>query len=136
LLQPSGGLSPTTTDTNGNYALGFLPGSSFTVTPSLGNLVFLPGSMSYSSAVASVSNQNYLAASTIASYLTTGVNTTNFVLGWLGLPGINYQVYSSTDLINWLPYGSGFTGSNAPIQIVVPMGGVGPAQFFSVQTTY
>ena len=34
LIQPDGGLSTTTTDTNGNYALGILPGWSGTVVPS------------------------------------------------------------------------------------------------------
>src|SRR5208283_438367 len=33
LIQPDGGLSATTTDTNGNYALGILPGWSGTVVP-------------------------------------------------------------------------------------------------------
>ena len=95
LLQPSAG-SFTTTDTNGNYALGFVPGSSFTVTPSLGALMFLPGSMSYTSVSTSISNQNYLAVSTLAPVLGTGGNATNFVFNWQGLPGVSYQVYSST----------------------------------------
>jgi hypothetical protein len=133
LLQPSAGLSSTTTDTNGNYALGFVPGSSFTVTPSLGALVFVPGAMSYTNISASVSNQNYLAVSTIAANLTAGGNATNFALGWQAISGVNYQVYSSTDLINWLPYGAAFTGSNGPVQILVPIGG-SPMQFFSVQS--
>jgi hypothetical protein len=131
LLQPSAG-SSATTDTNGNYALGFVPGSSFTVTPSLGALVFLPASMSYTNVSSSISNQNYLAVSTLAPVLTAGGNATNFVVSWQGLPGANYQVYSSTDLVNWLPFGAAVTGSNGLIQIFVPTNG-GPAQFFSVQ---
>jgi hypothetical protein len=134
LLQPSGGLSSATTDTNGNYALGFVPGSSFTVTPSLGALMFLPASMSYASIATSVSNQNYLAVFTIAPVLTAGGNATNIFLNWLGLPGANYQIYSSTDLVNWVPFGGGFPGSNAPIQIVIVP--TGPIQFFSVQSSY
>jgi hypothetical protein len=135
LLLPSAG-SSATTDTNGNYALGFVPGSSITVTPSLGALVFLPGSMSYTNVSASISNQNYLAVSTLAAVLTAGGNATNILLNWQGLPGVNYQVYSSTDLFNWLPYGGAVTGSNAPIQfIIVPTNG-GPVQFFSVQSSY
>jgi hypothetical protein len=135
LLQPSTG-SFTTTDTNGNYALGFVPGSSFTVTPSLGALVFLPGSMSYTDVSASISNQNYLAVSTLAPVLGTGGNATNFVFSWQGLPGVSYQVYSSTNLINWLPYGAAVTGSNGPLQIIIVSTNGGPAQFFSVQSSY
>ncbi|EEF58394.1 carboxypeptidase-like regulatory domain-containing protein [Pedosphaera parvula] len=133
-LQPSSGFSSATTDTNGNYVLGFVPGSSFTVTPSQGTLVFVPGSMSYTNVSTSVSNQNYLAVSTLAPRLAAGVNSTNFVLSWQAIPGVNYQVYSSTNLINWLPYGSALTGSNGPVQFPVPIGD-GPQQFFRVQPT-
>jgi hypothetical protein len=133
LLQSSDGLSSTTTDTNGNYDLGFVPGSSFTVTPSLGALLFAPVSMSYTNISTSISNQNYLAYSTIAPVLTAAGNATNFVFGWQAIAGVNYQIYSSTDLINWLPYGSAFTASNGPVQILVPTGG--PVQFFSVQSS-
>jgi hypothetical protein len=34
-----------------------------------------------------------------------------------------------------VPYGSAFTGSNAPVQVPVPTSG-GPAQFFSVRSSY
>jgi len=136
LLQPSITMSSTTTDTNGNYALGFVPGSSFTVTPALGALIFLPGSMSYTNVSTSVSNQNYLAVSTLASVLTAGANGTNLVLNWQGLPGVNYQVYCSTDLVNWVPWGAALTGSNAPAQMILaPSNGV-PAQYFSVGSSY
>ena len=137
LLEASDGLSSTTTDTNGNYALGFVPGSSFTVTPSLGALVFLPGAMSYTNVSASISNQNYLAVSTLAPVLTAGGNATNLVLNWQGLPGVNYQVYCSTDLVNWqLVVGAAVTGSNGPAQIIIVPTNGGPAQFFSVQSSY
>ncbi len=135
LLQPSTG-SFTTTDTNGNYALGFVPGSSFTVTPSLGALVFLPGSMSYTSISTSISNQNYLAVSTVAPVLTAGGNATNIVLNWQGLPGVSYQIYSSSNLVNWLPFGAAVAGSNGPVQIIIVPTGGGPMQFFSVQSSY
>jgi len=135
LLQPSAG-SSATTDTNGNYALGFVPGSSFTVMPSLGTLVFLPGSMSYTNVSTSISNQNYLAVSTLAAFLTAGGNATNFVLSWQGFSGVSYQVYFSTNLPNWLPYGAAITGSNGPVQIIIVPTGGPPAQFFYVQSSY
>jgi hypothetical protein len=133
-IQPSGGLSSTTTDTNGNYALGFVPGSSFTVTPSLGSLAFVPSSMSYTNVSASVSNQNYVAVSTFAPLLSAGANSNNFVLSWQAIPGVTYQVYSSTNLIDWLPYGSSFTGSNGSVQLPMPIGN-SPQQFFRVRPT-
>jgi len=66
LIQPDGGLSTTTTDTNGNYALGILPGWSGTVVPSGGGFVFVPGSQVYTNVTMSISNQNYVAVITIA----------------------------------------------------------------------
>ncbi|MGP8199274.1 MAG: beta strand repeat-containing protein [Limisphaerales bacterium] len=135
LLQPSAGLSTTTTDTNGNYALGFVPGSSFTVTPSLGTLAFVPSSMSYTNVSASISNQNYLMVPTAAPVLTAAGNATNLVLNWQGIPGVSYQVYSSTDLINWQPVGAAVPGVNGPVQIAIPPTNSSP-EFFCVQSSY
>jgi hypothetical protein len=66
--------------------------------------------------------------------LTATGNATNFVLGWRALPGLSYQIYCSTNLINWIPYGNAITGSNGPVQLVVPLGGA-PMQFYSVQSS-
>lgn len=134
LLQPSGAFSSTTTDTNGNYSLGFVPGSTFTVTPSLGALIFVPPSLSYTNITASVTNQNYLAVPTITPALTAWASATNLILGWQAIPGVNYQIYSSTNLINWQAYGGVITGSNGPIQIPMPTTAA-PMQFFSVQSS-
>lgn len=131
-LQASAGLSSAVTDTNGNYALGFVPGSTFTVTPSLGTLAFVPSSMAYSNLYASVSNQNYAAFATLAPVLTTSVSANSLILGWQAIPGVTYQIYSSTDLINWTPYGGAMSGSNGTVQVLVPTRG-GPQQFFSVK---
>ena len=135
LLQPSGGLSSTTTDTNGNYALGFVPGSSFTVTPSLGTLAFVPSSLSYTSVSASISNQNYLMLPTAAPVVTGAGNATNLVLNWQGIPGVSYQVYCSSNLVDWLPVGSAIPGSNGPAQIAISPTNSGP-EFFCVQSSY
>jgi hypothetical protein len=133
LLQSYGGLSSTTTDTNGNYVLGLIPGTSFTVVPSQSGLMFVPGSISYTNATTSISNQNYLAVTTIAATVAAGLQTTNFGLGWYGISGVNYQVYSSTNLMNWVPYGVPITGSNSVIQLTVPVGNQ-PQMFFQVQS--
>jgi hypothetical protein len=136
LLQPSITMSSTTTDTNGNYALGFVPGASFTVTPSLGALSFLPSSMSYTNITTSISNQNYLAQASLTSLLSPSWDGTNLTLNWQGQLGVNYQVYCSTDLVNWVPWGPALTGSNAPAQMILaPSNGV-PALYFSVGSSY
>ena len=132
LIQPDGGLSATTTDTNGNYALGILPGWSGTVVPSGGGFVFAPGSRVYTNLTASVSNQNYVAVITIAPVVSAGLQATNLMMSWFGISGVTYQLYSSTNLVDWLPYGDAFPGTNGPVVLLVPTGG-DPARFFRVQ---
>jgi hypothetical protein len=132
LIQPDGGLSATTTDTNGNYALGILPGWSGTVVPSGGGFMFAPGSRVYTNLTMSVSNQNYLAVTTIAPAVSSGLQATNFMMNWFGIPGVTYQLYSSTNLVDWLPYGNAFPGTNGPVVVPVPTTG-DPARFFRVQ---
>jgi len=134
LIQPSAGLSPTSTDTNGNYSLGFVPGSTFTVTPSLGGYVFSPASMSYNNATATVVNQNYTGQSLTPS-LSAGINAGNFALNWMGVSGVSYQVYYSSNLTAWQPYGGVLTGNNAPLQVLVPTSN-SPSLYFSVQASY
>jgi hypothetical protein len=136
VLQGSGGgVSSTTTDTNGNYNLGFVPGSSFTVTPSSGTLVFSPASAAYTNVSTTVSNQNYVAVGSLATSLKGGINAGNFALQWQAIPSVSYQVYSSTNLVNWIPYGAPMTGSNGTVQVLVPIG-TGPKQFFKVQSNH
>jgi hypothetical protein len=132
LIQPDGGLSTTTTDTNGNYALGILPGWSGTVVPSGGGFVFAPGSRVYTNVTTSISNQNYVAVITIAPVVSAGLQATNLMMNWLGISGVTYQLYSSTNLVDWLPYGDAFPGTNGPVELLVPTGG-DPARFFRVQ---
>jgi hypothetical protein len=132
LIQPDGGLSTTTTDTNGNYALGILPGWSGTVVPSGGGFVFVPGSQVYTNVTASISNQNYVAFITIAPAVSTGLQADNLMMNWYGISGVTYQLYSSTNLVDWLPYGNAFPGTNGPVALLVPTGG-DPARFFRVQ---
>jgi hypothetical protein len=134
LLQPSVG-STTTTDTNGNYALGFVPGSSFTVTPSLGALMFVPPSMSYTNATNTITGQNYTGVTNLTPAVSATASAGNFVLGWWAVPGLNYQVYCSSNLTTWLPCGPLYAGSNGPVQMSMPMSG-SPMQFFSVQPSY
>jgi hypothetical protein len=132
LIQPDGGLSTTTTDTNGNYALGILPGWSGTVVPSGAGLMYVPGSRAYTNVITSVSNQNYLAVTTIAPDVSSGLQATNLMINWHGIPGVMYQLYSSTNLVDWLPYGDPLLGTNGPVVLPIPING-DPARFFRVQ---
>jgi hypothetical protein len=132
LIQPDGGLSATTTGTNGSYALGILPGWSGTVVPSGGGFVFAPGSRVYTNVTTSISNQNYVAVITIAPVVSAGLQATNLMMNWLGISGVTYQLYSSTNLVDWLPYGDAFPGTNGPVELLVPTVG-DPARFFRVQ---
>jgi hypothetical protein len=132
LIQPDGGLSTTTTDTNGNYALGILPGWSGMVVPSGGGFMFAPGSRIYTNLTASVSNQNYVAVITIAPDVSAGLQATNLMMNWFGISGVTYQLYSSTNLVDWLPYGDAFPGTNGPVVLPVTTT-EDPARFFRVQ---
>jgi hypothetical protein len=134
LIQPDGGLSTTTTDTNGNYALGILPGWSGTVVPLGGGFVFAPGSRVYTNVTTSVSNQNYVAVITIAPVVSAGLQATNLMMNWFGISGVTYQLYSSTNLVDWLPYGDAFPGTNGPVELPVPTTN-DPARFFRVQAS-
>ena len=126
------GMSPATTDANGNYSLGFMPNFTFTVTPSLDGFVSVPGSRSYGNLTESISNQNYLVVSEIAPTVTGGLSNTNLLVNWLGIPGVTYQLYYSTNLTDWFPYGSPMIGSNAVVEIPLPVEGE-PEKFFKVQ---
>ncbi len=130
LLQTS--FAQTVTDTNGDYVIGFPAGANFSVTPLKTNLVFAPGSLSYSNLTASVSNQNYLALTTIAPQLNAALQSTNLALNWYGYPGVTYQLYRSTNLADWTLYGHPMFGSNAVIEIPLPVNGQS-MEFFRAQ---
>jgi hypothetical protein len=129
-LQPDGGLIGTTTDANGHYILGVPPGWNGTVTPTFGTAMFIPGSMSYTSVSDSATNQNYLMVPTIAPAITAAnLGATNLSLSWMGFSGVNYQIWYSTNLTDWRPYGGVITGTNGTLQVALPMD-ASPSVFF------
>jgi hypothetical protein len=132
VLQPDGGLASTTTDTNGLYLLSVPPAQAIQVTPSAPGLVFVPGSRTYYYGVTgTVSNENYVAMSTIAPALTTQVQTNSLILGWYGISGVTYQPLCSTNLVDWVPYHGALTGTNGAMQLLLPMD-TAPIMFFRV----
>jgi hypothetical protein len=76
-----------------------------------------------------VSNQNYLAVSTIAPALALQVQTNTCVLNWYGLSGVTYQPFYSTNLMDWLPYDGALDGTNGAMQLLIPAG-TAPIMFF------
>jgi hypothetical protein len=130
-LQPDGGLSAATTDTNGNYSIGVPPGWNGTITPSFGTFMFVASAMTYTNVTASITNQNYLLVPTIAPNLTTSLNGANPSLTWPGMSGVTYQAWSSTNLVNWVPYGNAIAGTNGTQQILLPVN-TSPAMYFRI----
>jgi len=135
LLQPDGGVPATITDTNGNYVLGVPPSVTINVVPSKSNLMFVPSSRTYANVSASLSNENYLAVSTVAPALATQVQTNTYIVSWYGISGVTYQTLYSTNLVYWLPYGVSLPGTNGPLQVLVPLG-TDPSMFFRVGAGY
>jgi hypothetical protein len=127
------GNASATTGVDGKYEIN--PGvvlNSFTVTPSFSGLLFVPGSRNYSVLPVSVTNQDYLAVTSITPTLTSTSQGTNLSLSWFGISGVTYQIYSSTNLFDWQPYNDPMVGSNVVMNVVVPIGS-GPKNFFRVR---
>jgi Carboxypeptidase regulatory-like domain len=128
------GNTSTTTGVDGKYEISLVPYSSFTVTPSFNGFLFVPGSRNYSSLSASLTNENYLMISSITPTVTGSLQNTNFVLNWFGIPGVTYQLYASTNLFDWLPYGAPIVGSNVVVGLTVPID-TDPSKFFRVRAS-
>jgi hypothetical protein len=135
LLQPDGGFASTTTDSNGNYVLEVLSGYTVTVTPVKSGTIFVPSSMTFTNLGTSISNQNYVAYSTVAPSVVSGVQGTNDVLSWYGISQMKYQAQYSSNLVDWVNYGNVMTGSNAVLQLSIPTGTNGTG-FFRLRATY
>lgn len=93
--------------------------------------MFVPGSRTYVNVTGALTNENYLAVSTLAPALSMQVQTNTCVLNWQGLSGVTYQPLYSTNLVDWLPYNGALPGTNGPMQLLLPMG-TAPIMFFRV----
>ena len=96
--------------------------------------MFVPGTLSYTSLPGSVTNQNYLMVPTVAPTLVSGVSGTNRSMSWTGIPGVTYQTWWSTNLVDWSPLGDPLAGTNGQMQILLPLG-TDPADFFRLGAT-
>ncbi len=134
LVQPDGGLTGATTDVNGNYSVGVPPGWNGSLTPSLDPFVFAPGALSFSNVTGSLTSQNFIMVPSFAPDLSPSVNGTGLSLGWRGIPGITYQVWSSTNLVDWAAYGGAISGTNGAMQIAFPLD-ASPGVFFRISAS-
>ena len=62
-------------------------------------------------------------AGTVALIVSGARQGTNLIAGWYGFLGVSYRLYSSMNLVDWLPHGEPFTGGNAPMQVPLPLDG-------------
>jgi hypothetical protein len=111
------------TDAGGAYTLGVAPGWSGNVVPSLGSRIFAPYSRGYANVTGSISNQNYVAATTLAANLTSRVRGTNFAVDWFGIGGVTYELQYSTNLMDWAAYPGVVVGTNGPAEFLAPIDG-------------
>lgn len=101
LLQPSAGGASATTDSQGFYTLKIPPLKLVTVTPTRTGMVFDPAIRQYQEPTGTLMNQDYVARPSGALALASRVELGNLILGWEGGPGTQYQVESSTNLVDW-----------------------------------
>ncbi|NOS70465.1 MAG: carboxypeptidase regulatory-like domain-containing protein, partial [Verrucomicrobia bacterium] len=133
-LVPSSTLSPGVSDEDGNYAVGFIPGLTFTVTPSLPGFIFVPGTRNYTNLTDAVTNENFLAVTSITPSLTNQLSGSNLFVRWGGISGVNYQPQYSTNLVDWLPYGGVVPGTNGTMELQIPIS-TDPMEFFRVKAS-
>jgi hypothetical protein len=134
-LRAGSGLLPAVSDSNGQYSLEVPPGWSGTITPSKGSAVFIPASRTYVNLSADATNQNFI-STTLASLTMHGQRQgNNLSLNWFGISNVTYQTQISTNLVDWLPYGAPFVGTNGPVILQIPPG-PDPADFFRFSTSY
>lgn len=133
-LQPSG-LSSVVSDANGGYHINVPPFWTGSIVPT-DNDILLPASRSYSGLSSNVMNQDFLAVSPTALNFSSGqFDGTNINLNWYGFNGITYQVQCSTNLVDWIPYGPVFVGTNGPAAFAIPPTNA-PQMYFRLGVSY
>jgi len=96
----------------------------------------VPALRSYTTVTLDLTNQDFVLVKPAALTLSTQQQGDNLVLSWNGLDGVSYQLFCSTDLVNWVPYGAGpLPGNNGPMSVSVSTGAQ-PAKFFRFRMSY
>jgi hypothetical protein len=132
-IYATGNLPLAYTDGSGEYSLGVTNGWSGGVVPMLDGFMFVPISRGYTNVSASIGNQDYLIVNTVAPVVASQLQGTNLSLNWQGIPGVAYQPFWSTNLVNWFPYGSLLSGSNGVMRLWVPVDD-DPMKFFRIRS--
>ncbi len=135
-IQVSSNAFPILTDANGNYSLEVFPNWAGTITPEYSGRIFIPPSRTYANVSANLTNQNFVMATSAALELTSHAQNGNLNLSWYGLNGVSYQVLSSSNLVNWIPYSSPLIGTNGPASLAIPIDVTSPVDFFRFQAGY
>lgn len=133
-IQPTG-LPAVTTDSNGSYSFttpAFWSGNAAPCSTGL----FVPILRNYFSVGGNFVNQNYLLTSPVGFNINlTSFDGTNLTFSWYGTNGATYQPLYSSNLVDWLPYGPPYIGSNAPATLSVPVS-TAPQLFFRLSVSY
>jgi hypothetical protein len=127
------------TDANGNYSIPVPPGWTGGITPSFGQLLFVPGTLSLANVTNSLTNQNFIAYQTLSPMVASSFDGTNVTLSWQSISNVSYSVQVSSDLVNWSAYsGAGyvFAGSNGLIQFIDPVNFSSPQLFYRLNVTH
>ena len=132
MRQTGGAALSAVTDGSGNYTLGVDPGWTGSIIPSLGALYFVPHERDYTNVSASIGGQNYLALTSLAANMNSGLRGGGLFVNWFGISGVTYQPQYSSNLFDWLPYGGTLIGTNGPAEIVVPIDS-DPQKFFRLR---
>jgi len=132
VLQAGPGIGTAVTDASGDYALKVPVGTNVTVIPSKDGWVFLPNSISYTNLSSDLWAQDYRGFSSSLLMMHCEVQGTNLIASWFGVGGITYQMFSSTNLVDWIPWDGQIMGSNAPVSLLLPMA-FDPAGFYRLR---
>jgi hypothetical protein len=132
-LNPGGNMLPTLTDSGGLFSIAVPPSWSGTLTPSKDSQLFIPGSRSYTNVSASLTHQDFVSVSPTNLTMTTVQQGGTLHLTWYGISGVTYQTFYSSDMVQWIPYGQPFPGTNGPVILSVPSDAA-PTEFFRFGT--
>jgi hypothetical protein len=125
-----------TSDTNGSYSITVPPLWAGSVTP-VGSGVIVPSVRTYTALMGNAPGQDFVittpAAFNLSGNQPGGTNVVTF--SWYGLSGAMYQLESSSNLVDWTPYGSPYIGGNAPVSVAVPPTDA-PQLYFRLNVVY
>ena len=133
-LQPSGQAS-VMSDISGAYSITVPPLWNGSVTP-MGSGIIVPSIRNYPTLLVDQLGQDFVITTPAAFQLSGSQNnaTRNVTFNWYGLKGAQYQLESSSNLVDWTPYGAPYAGGNAPASLAIPPGG--PQLFFRLHVVY